>query len=348
MSTLDPLVDDYLSRLARAAAVLPPDRRDELLGEIGEHIAVARASGAADDEVAVRNLLERLGEPAEIVAAAQEDGPSAWPVAGGWGGPSAMVPRPLGTGPELAAVLLLTAGSFVPVVGWVVGVVLLWMSSLWRVREKLLGTLVVPLGPGAAIYALPFLLGQSETCTSTGTLDSGAGADASTGSFSTVCEVSGIPGAAELPLTLVVLVAPVVVAVLLFRAARRRAARAPRREIPGYGPAPSPWGALEVSAVLLLGLGGFVVPVVGALIGLVLACVSPRCTTRDKVVAGALALSPAVLVLLSFVLPGLMTAPGFGGLLAPFLLLMLACPLAAGYLAVVLHRRPTPAPAARW
>jgi hypothetical protein len=359
MSTVDPLIEDYLRRLDRAAAALPPDRRSDLLDEIAEHIAVARASGAGDDEAAVRTVLARLGEPEEIVAAADEDVPTGWGTrgpyaAGGWSDAPPLVPKPRGTGAELAAVLMLTLGSLVPIVGWLVGAVLLWMSSLWRVREKLLGTLVVPLGPGVALFGGPLLLGpfgRSESCSTTGGFGpapgflQGAPVEPSPApdlpspidGGVTVCEVSGLSGWVALPLTLVLVVAPIVVAIVLYRIARRRAAQAPPTMVPAYGVAPSPWGPLEISAVLLLGLGSFLVPFVGALVGLVLACVSRRWTVRDKVVAGVLVLSPAVLMLVSFVLP--LTGSSLPGGWEVLLLLLVAGPVAAGYLAVVLSRR---------
>ncbi len=68
----DPLVDDYLRRLAAAASVLPPHRRDELISEIREHLQEALRQAPAGDEAAVRNMLERLGPPEEIVSAATE------------------------------------------------------------------------------------------------------------------------------------------------------------------------------------------------------------------------------------------------------------------------------------
>lgn len=340
MSTVDPIVEEYLRRLDQAAAGLPPDRRSDLLEEIGEHIAVARSSGAAQDEAAVRDVLQRLGEPAEIVAAAQEDAVMGWgtpgPYTAEWPAPPPVL-RPRGTGLELTAVVLLTAGSIVPLVGWLVGVVLLWSSSLWRVREKLLGTLVIPLGPGGLLFTYPLLLsqlGRSETCSSTGaSRTEGTGADV------TVCEVSGFSDWVAVPVALVLLAAPIVVAVLLHRIATRRAAAAPSALAPPYGPAPSPWGPLELSAVLLLGVGGFVLPVVGGLAGLVLACVSPRWRVRDKLVAGALAVSPAVVLLASFLLPAPGSFAGGPGGQEVFLLLLVAGPLASGYLSFVLQRR---------
>jgi hypothetical protein len=40
------------------------------------------------------------------------------------------------------------------IVGWFVGLALLWSSKLWTIQEKLIGTLVVPFGLAAAIPAL--------------------------------------------------------------------------------------------------------------------------------------------------------------------------------------------------
>jgi hypothetical protein len=66
----DPLVDDYLHRLDAAASALPTHRQEELTSEIREHIQEALRQIPAGDEAAVRNMLERLGTPEEIVAAA--------------------------------------------------------------------------------------------------------------------------------------------------------------------------------------------------------------------------------------------------------------------------------------
>ena len=77
----NPLVDDYLRRLDAAASTLPTHRRDELVSEIRDHIEEALRESATGDEVAVRNLLERLGPPEEIVSAAAESTPSGQPVA---------------------------------------------------------------------------------------------------------------------------------------------------------------------------------------------------------------------------------------------------------------------------
>ena len=66
----DPLVDDYLRRLKAAAAGLPRERRDELVARSRSTSTPRCARPARDDEAAVRNVLERLGPPEEIAAAA--------------------------------------------------------------------------------------------------------------------------------------------------------------------------------------------------------------------------------------------------------------------------------------
>ena len=72
----DPLVEDYLRRLEAVASALPAYRRDELLAEIREHLAEALRQVPAGDEAAVSSVLERLGSPEEIVAAAADPVPA--------------------------------------------------------------------------------------------------------------------------------------------------------------------------------------------------------------------------------------------------------------------------------
>jgi hypothetical protein len=109
----DELVTEYLKELDQALAGLPRSRRREVLDEL-----VARGDFS--------------GDPAEIAAGARArfglgPDPASWR--------------------EVATLFLLpTGGIVVPVVGWLVGVVLLWQSDAWTRRDKLIGTLVVPGG----------------------------------------------------------------------------------------------------------------------------------------------------------------------------------------------------------
>lgn len=75
----DVLVADYLARVSRATAGLPPEQRDELLRDLQEHIDSGRSELTQETEAQVREILDRLGEPSVIARAAAEDaGPSAY------------------------------------------------------------------------------------------------------------------------------------------------------------------------------------------------------------------------------------------------------------------------------
>ena len=141
--TLHPLASDYMRRLRDAARALPRAERCELLAEIEAHLQEATGVGASDVEVL--DALDRLGDPEEIVNAQLADIGSA-------GVRSARAGVR-----ELVAIVLLLVGGFLAGIGWIVGLVLLWGSPVWRTREKWLGTLVIPGGlavPGAIVLIL--------------------------------------------------------------------------------------------------------------------------------------------------------------------------------------------------
>lgn len=191
--TDDQLAAEYLKRLRRAAGGLPRARRRELLEAIQAHIDEARATGA----VPLRAVLDDLGEPGEIAAAAG-------------GGVRAGV-----GGHQIAAVVLLLAGGAVFLIGWFAGVALLWTSDRWRWYDKLLGTLVWPGGlAGVAIYGALFATtsgGSSRVC-------SGAAGQAAT----CVTQGSGgLPGWLWTFVIVLIVAAPIAVAIRLLRQARR-------------------------------------------------------------------------------------------------------------------------------
>jgi hypothetical protein len=63
-----------------------------------------------------------------------------------------------------ALVLLLIGGIILPILGWIIGVVILWASPTWTNGEKVLGTFVVPLGLLLPVSAA-FFLAPWGTCT---------------------------------------------------------------------------------------------------------------------------------------------------------------------------------------
>jgi HAAS domain-containing protein len=132
MSATDRLVTDYLAKLESELAGIPRAGRREMLDEVRAHIADAAAGLSPEDEVGMHNILERLGDPSEIAAEARER----------FGVRSVQT-----TWREIGALILLPFGGVVfPVVGWLIGVALLWVSDAWSSRDKLIGTLLIPGG----------------------------------------------------------------------------------------------------------------------------------------------------------------------------------------------------------
>jgi hypothetical protein len=149
------VVRDYLGRLHAAGWGLPPTRRDELVGEVTAHIGEAlRAEHEAGKhgEAVVRNVLERLGPPEEIVRAESEDpryddrgapqsGYAAFAVpVHQASATTAYSPASLWGPVEIGAVLLLTLGVLMPVIGLLTGLVLVWVSAQWTRPQKLFAT----------------------------------------------------------------------------------------------------------------------------------------------------------------------------------------------------------------
>jgi uncharacterized membrane protein len=124
----DQIVSGYLARLEQALAGLPPARRAELVDDVRSHIAEARRGLAEETDADLLNILDKLGDPADIAADARER-------LGAQPAPAAM---PLGI-LEIAAIVAL-------VLVWPAGIALVWLSSAWSRRDKLIATGVVPGG----------------------------------------------------------------------------------------------------------------------------------------------------------------------------------------------------------
>jgi hypothetical protein len=72
-SELDSLVDDYLRDLEHALAGVEESRRTQLVQEIRQHIAELRTEQLVQSSTEMKNLLDRVGEPGDIAAAALVD-----------------------------------------------------------------------------------------------------------------------------------------------------------------------------------------------------------------------------------------------------------------------------------
>lgn len=133
--TMHPLAADYLQRLRRAGRGLPPARLRELLAEIEGHLSEAIDPSASDAQALT--VLDKLGDPAEIIAAETSDPDE---------------PPPRRGVQEWAAVILLLFGGFIFGVGWLAGLILLWSSRAWTTRDKWVGTLVIPGGLATSVF----------------------------------------------------------------------------------------------------------------------------------------------------------------------------------------------------
>jgi uncharacterized membrane protein len=203
-SKADRLATDYLKRLDAELRGLPRARRHELVEEISEHIAEARAGLESEDEAEIRTLLDRLGEPAEIAAEATERfGPR--PRTAGWKEVGALVLLPVG-------------GVILPVLGWFVGIVLLWISDAWSTRDKLVGTFLFPGGLLIPV-ALGVLASESSGCGTVVTPQLSPQPNNASN-----CPPPDGTGAWEVALVVILVLVPLVTTIYLARRMRRMAA----------------------------------------------------------------------------------------------------------------------------
>ncbi|MDV9187406.1 hypothetical protein R6L23_04090 [Streptomyces sp. SR27] len=147
MNAIDhPLVAAYLDAVARETAMLPAERRAELLADLREHIE----ANEARDDGQVRAVLAGLGDPRTVAASAlAEEAPAA--------GTASPAPGSRGR-TRLTAVLLSVSGLLVLVssllgtIALIAAMVLLWTSPQWGKREKVIAT-----GACVAVPVLMFL-----------------------------------------------------------------------------------------------------------------------------------------------------------------------------------------------
>lgn len=133
---LDPQVEKYLSELRRAVAVLPADRRKNLVEEIRGHAAEALAEGEPPEQV-----IATLGDPEAIVAEASP--PSM---------PAGQLP-----GRDVAVMFLLVLGIAIPILSWIAAAVLAYRSPSWSTHQKWIGLLGLPALVTAVFYGPAFL-----------------------------------------------------------------------------------------------------------------------------------------------------------------------------------------------
>lgn len=151
MTALDhPLVQDYLRALHDQTSRLRPDEGRELEAQIREHLGEALGEDPTESEV--REVLDRIGDPAQLV---DEAGGVPESEPGGWAANSAAD----SAWREVAALVLLVGSGLlfwlwpVAVPMWLAGMVLLLLARRWSVGDKVWGGLVLGLGPWLAVLA---------------------------------------------------------------------------------------------------------------------------------------------------------------------------------------------------
>ena len=122
-------------------------------------------------------------------------------------------------GRDIAAIILLLIGGLVlPFVGWFIGVVLLWSSTAWRTKDKLIGTLLVPGGlftPFVLLFVSVFAVSGTSECAASGAVG---------GKGVTHCTHSGagnVAAAVYLTVLALSIVGPIFSTAWLIRTARR-------------------------------------------------------------------------------------------------------------------------------
>lgn len=144
-------VRGYLNELKSALAGVPEDVARDILDGVAEELAGLDSAAAA-------TRIEEVGDPAFIAAEARaESAPNAEEVVHAGASP--------GGDPRwytvLASLLVAFGGAVVPLLGWVFGIAMVWMSKTWRTWEKWVATASFPVI--AAVVALLGFIGSGFT-----------------------------------------------------------------------------------------------------------------------------------------------------------------------------------------
>ena len=116
----NPLVEDYLARLRLAAARLPRAQRDDLVADLTAHLDAGAAEAGSEAEI--RNLLDAVGDPDQIVAEAMPA-----PAVAAGSGPSGALALGLG----VLALVLAGVGLLIFSIPLAIAVIALG----WRARQ---------------------------------------------------------------------------------------------------------------------------------------------------------------------------------------------------------------------
>jgi hypothetical protein len=155
----DQLIAGYLARLREASEGLPEGQRRELIADISAHVAEARHQLDHETDAGVLNILDRLGDPSVVAAEAAD---------------RLGTLRPPAAQPAVARPGLVEIGALVLTpLFWPIGVILLWASSAWNTRDKLIGSLLPPGGYLGLGFFLAYSAGSVHACSVTGSCGTG-------------------------------------------------------------------------------------------------------------------------------------------------------------------------------
>lgn len=164
-----PVVEQYLQSVSNALIGADPDRRNEVLEQLADHILAATSddadAGTAAADARAREVIERLGSPSEIALAAGVQP---------FGVPAALLGAPAAPTytMERIAVVAFAVSWLIPLIAWIAGFILLWMSTVWTMRQKVvcsIATLPLVLGPTVPMALLLIPARNSSTVGGTAT-----------------------------------------------------------------------------------------------------------------------------------------------------------------------------------
>jgi hypothetical protein len=191
----DKLVRSYLAQLDAALQGVDASRREEILAEVRGHIEEGRTGLDPDDAASVRTLLDRVGDPAAIAAEAGAPSPGSrrWDAWAPW---------------------LIIFGPIASGLGWLAGMLILWTSPTWGLRDKLIATVVPLAGLVALFFGLVTALSAAASCPGS--------ASALHASASCTTSKVALPLEVAIPLAVAGLAAHLLPPIHLMRARRRQ------------------------------------------------------------------------------------------------------------------------------
>jgi len=119
---LDRILNKYLKEIEAGLQEAPSAAKKELIAEIRSHLLEKWASGEVQSEESLLQVINEFGDPKEIA----ED----------YLAKSCIEVKPKGAYPPSWLVVVLTV--FI----WPVGIILAWISPAWKLRDKIIATLI--------------------------------------------------------------------------------------------------------------------------------------------------------------------------------------------------------------